>query len=324
MTRAYQSLFDELRAYKHSRALAVAFSTGLVDAIGDRATTSDVAARCSMREDWTCSLLSVLADAEVVEKIEDTWRLTNKGKDAVANEALRAFAGYHFHCYEAWLDLSGRCSGRINGPGFHRRASRNAEFVRSYLSSMEAIARRNLPFLKERFHPNGTVIDVGAGPSTFCRHLVAEQRCRVTALDLPPITKEAQRLFGCPASFEWVAADFREYVPKQKYDALFCSHLLEYASKLELPAWLLRMAGFIRSGGIGAFLTFLRAPDSEQIAQLDLFELSTGVNGDILGHVCTRDELQEALRIAGASRITCKPLPKGASYPEYLVTCTWA
>lgn len=325
MSRECQDLFDELRAYKRSRALAVAFATGLVDAVGSGGQTpSGIATACGVAEDWVYSLLAVLADLDIVESVGDRWTLTLKGKDAVADRALRAFAGYHLHCYEAWLDLPERCRGNAADSGFHRRAAHNPQFVRSYLLSMDAIAQSNIPFLKKRCRLGGAVLDVGAGPSTFCRHLADRGDCRVTALDLPPVAEEARELFGCSANFEWVAADFREYVPAQEFDALFCSHLLEYASASELPAWLTRMGGFLRPGGTGAFLTFLRGAESRPTDRLDLFELSTGVNGEHLGHICTPEELRRFLRVAGATEIACEALPEGPSYSEYLVTCIWA
>ena len=325
MSHGYQGLFDELRAYKRSRVLAVAFSIGLVDAIGnEEMTAGDIAAECRIDVDWASSLLGVLADLEVVERNTDTWKLTRMGKDAAADEALRAFAGYHLHCYEAWLDLPERCKASANAPGFHKRAARGGEFIRFYLRSMDAIAQRNLSFLKRQCQLKGMVLDVGSGPSTFCRDLAETQGCRVTALDLPVIIEEARKLFRCPPGFEWASADFREYEPVQRFDALFCSHLIEYASESELAKWLGRMAGFVRSGGTAAFLTFLRDSRADGASQLNLFELSTGVNGERLGHICTPTEIEETLRTVGASDIICNPLPKGPSYSEYLVTCTWA
>ena len=325
MSQECHSLFDELRAYKRSRALAVAFTTGLVDAVGSgEHAAGDIAAACGVPEDWASSLLTVLADLDVVEWAGDRWTLTSTGKVAVADQALRAFAGYHLHCYEAWLDLPDRCGGNAVDSGFHRRAAQNPEFVRSYLVSMDAIAQRSLPTLKKECRLSGSVLDVGAGPSTFCRHLAFAGSCHVTALDLPPLVEQAKGLFEYPACFEWVAADFREYMPEREFDALFCSHLLEYASAAELPVWLSQMRGFLRPGGTAVFLTFLREANSEGSAGLDLFELSTGVNGERLGHVCTSDEFQAALQSAGLAEISCKALSKGPSYPEYLVTCTWA
>jgi len=325
MTRACQNLFDEIRAYKRSRALAVALSVGVLDAVHEgNEKTGDVAARCRMREDWASSLLRVLADLGVVERASDSWKLTRVGEEAVADEALRAFSGYHFHCYEAWLDLPRRCGGTVDGPGFHRRAASDSEFARTYLRSMDAMARRSLAFLKQHCRLNGKVLDVGAGPSTFCRYLAESRGCRVTALDLSPVVAEARKLYGCPPGFEWVGGDFREYSPPQRYDAVFCSHLIEYASQPELPAWLSSMIGFIRPGGTAAFLTFLRNEEVPDTSQLDLFELSTGVNGENLGHICTPGELEDALTAAGATDVACTAIPEGPSYSEYLVTCTLA
>jgi len=325
MTRACQNLFDELRAYKRSRALAVAVSAGVLDTVHEgNETTGTIAEQCKMQEDWASSLLRVLADLGVVERTADTWKLTCMGEEAVADETLRAFSDYHLHCYEAWLELPARCNGRADVQGFHRRAADDGDFVRSYLRSMDAIAQRSLPFLKQHCRLDGRVLDVGAGPATFCRHLVEDRGCHVAALDLPPIVEEARNLYGCPQGFAWIGGDFREYAPPQQYDAIFCSHLIEYASQPELPAWLGRIIGFIRPGGTAAFLTFLRSEGVVGTAQLNLFELSTGVNGERLGHICTPNEFQDALRNAGAADITCKPLPEGPSYSEYLVTCTWA
>jgi len=320
MSQACAGLFNELRAYKRSRALAVAFTSGLVDAVREHASTARIAAACGLPEDWACSLLAFLADLSVVERSGGRWILTSMGKAADADESLRAFAGYHLHCYEAWQALP-ECARRATGGGFHRRAMADPEFARSYILSMEAIARRALPFLEKECHLNGDVLDVGAGPSTFCRHLASSGRCRVTALDLPPMVEAAKKSFDYPAGFSWVGVDFREYVAEKKFDGVFCSHLLEYASVSEMPSWLTRLHTFVRPGGTTAFLVFLRKDGSPVSPDLDLFELSTGVNGDQLGHVCTPEEFEKVLHDAGATEIEFKPLPAGPSYAEFLVTC---
>lgn len=325
MSLAYQDLFGELRAYKRSRAFAVALSTGLLDAVSSVGLpVASIAAACLMPEDWTYSLLLILADLGLVERREDMWMLTAKGKEAASNQALRAFAGYHLHCYESWLSLPDRCRGIAAGTGFHQQAARNPAFVRAYLLSMDAIAQRSLPFLKKECRLTGTVLDVGAGPATFCRHLASSGRCRVTALDHPQMIEIAKDLFTRPASFEWLAADFRDYAPPRKFDSLFCSHLLEYASPPGLADWLGQMREFLRPGGTAAFLTFLRQAGSDASGDLNLFELSTGLNGERLGHICTADEFKAALQHAGAAGISCNALPEGPSYSEYLVTCIWS
>jgi SAM-dependent methyltransferase len=324
VSRACKNLFDELRAYKRSRALAVALTVGLLDAIGnDSLSASRIASACGLGEDWTCSLMAILADLDLVERHKEDWTLTERGKGAVVDQTLRTFAGYHLHCYEAWQALPERCHGTSTTSGFHRRAMQNPEFVRSYLQSMEAIAQRNLPFLQRECSLSGTVLDVGAGPSTFCRYLASSGQCSVTGLDLPPMVAVAKDLFDYPISFRWVAADFRDYEPGTTFDTVFCSHLLEYASASDLPDWLARLRGFLRPGGTAAFLIFLRGAGSATNPDLDLFELSTGLNGERLGHICTSDEFRAVLRNVGATEIACKALPEGPSYSECLFTCGW-
>ena len=318
------SLFDELRAYKRSRALTVAITGGILDAIGDGGETFDkVAANCDMSEDWACSLLGVLADLELVECVKDKWRLTPAGRDAAIDEALRSFANYHLHCYEAWRDLPERTGGVLPDTGFHQRSIGNPVFASAYLQSMEAIAQRSLSFLQKECHLDGNIVDVGAGPSTFCRFLATSSKYSITGLDLSPLVEMAKQLFKYPDTFEWVATDFRDYVSENRFDGLFCSHLLEYASLAELPGWLARLRGFLRPSGTAAFLVFLRESQEDRVIDLDLFELSTGLNGERLGHICTLDEFRAVLQDAGAKNIMLKALPEGPSYSEYLVTCTW-
>ena len=325
MSQDLANIFDQLRAYKQSRALAVALTLGLLDTLEQGAESSEqVASSCGTLEAWTGSLLAVLADLGLVAHSGNTWRLTPKGRAAATDDALRCFAEYHLHCYEAWLDLPHRCRGSVHDGGFHRRALEDPEFVRTYLLSMESIAQWNLPFLEKECCLRGAVLDVGAGPSTFCRHMACKGNTRVTALDLPPLVEAAKRHFDYPGNFEWIGADFRDYTPEKKFDGLFCSHLLEYASASDLPEWLARLHGFLRPGGTAAFVVFLRDPRPKTDVDLDLFELSTGVNGERLGHVCTTEEFLEVLREAVATEIACEVLPEGPSYSEYLVTCTWA
>ncbi len=323
VTETLGRLYDELRAYKRSRALAVALSSGIFDALRrESGSAAHVAKRCGLAEDWTAGLLELLRIFGLVVHTESHWELTAFGERAGDDPTLRAFAGYHLHCYAGWQSLPERCQGAA-GPGFHAAAAERPEFINAYVRSMDTIAQQSLAFLQDHCRLAGTVLDVGAGPSTVCRYLAANGRCEATALDLPAIVEAAKALFSFPDGFQWIVGDFRDFVPERPFDAVYCSHLLEYASLAELPEWLARMRAFTRPGGEAAFLIFLRDSNSHDQLELTVFELSTGVNGTGLGRICTSAELRASLQSAGAEDIEFTPLPRGPSYSEYLVTCTW-
>ena len=237
---------------------------------------------------------------------------------------MQAFAGYHLHCFEAWLALPNKLSTteNKNGGGFHRQNVTDSDYVAAFLQSMEAIAKHNLPFLREQCHLTGRVLDVGAGPSTFCRDLAARQRSEVTGLDLPAVVHAAKRHFEFPSNYKWVACDFEEFMPTEFFDAVFCSHLLEYCPPDSLHQWLGKLRSFLNPSGATAFVIFLK-PDERSSIDLDLFELSTGVNGSQLGHIWSIQEFRKTLSDAGAVNLRCIPIPEGASYSEYLVLAEW-
>lgn len=318
------AIFDELRAYKRSRALSFAISVGLLDVLREGLQSSaDLCTSCGLAECWTRNLLGVLADVGLVAQKDDRWSLTEVGAAAARNEALRSFAIYHLHCYEGWLDLPTLCRSASTGGAFHRRAMAHREFATAYLLAMESIAQASLSFLTASCFISGEILDVGAGPATFSRRLPAQRTCRVTAVDLPPMVEAARQIIEPAAGFEWVGADIREYRADHRFDSVFCSHVLEYVPAADLLDWLGRLRQCAKRGGVTAIVTFVQDPLAERDSALSIFELSTGVNGCELGRVYTVEEFRSALHQAGGRAITCRRIPSGPSYPECLFTCTW-
>lgn len=325
MSPDLKNVFEDLRAYKRSRILAVAIELGLLDALrnGD-ASVEQVAVASGVTPDWAWSLLVALAGLGLVSRRDGCWRLTASGIAAHDDQTVRAFAEYHVHCYEAWLDLPRRCRSEKGSPGFHRQRIVVPEFAEAYVRAMEAMASPSLAFLLKECCLSGSILDIGAGPSTFCRHLANTGTCRTTGVDFPPIVEAAKKLFHYPKNYIWVASDIQEYAAPESFNAVFCSHILEYCPAGELQRWLEKFRRFLRPNGKAAFVVFLVEPAQNRSVALDLFELSTGVNGDRLGHICTKEEFQLRLTQAGATGIQCCALPAGASYSEYLVTCGWS
>jgi len=316
-------LYDELRAYKRSRVLAFAVRSGILRSLElEPQTSTSVANRVGYEGTWIQPVLNLLVELQLAECDNDQYRLTADGATAKCDTTLDAFAGYHLHCFEAWLALPDVVSMKTGG-GFHRQRIQNSYFCRSYLKSMDVIAQSNLDFLKGecREHLLGRVLDLGAGPATLCRGLAEDGQLDVTAVDLTSVVETARSLYGETEYFHWVPGDFPAWTPESPFDAVFCSHLLEYCSADRLDTWLKRVCEYLQPGGKAVFVTFLRSDDGQLQVELDMFELSTGVNGDSLGRCHTEQELSDALHRAGFVETRSRPFPTGPSYNEHLIVC---
>jgi hypothetical protein len=323
MSQTLENLRAILRGYKFSRALAVALTSGILQAIHNETSLNTIAASTGLLPPWTQHLLTCLSHADLVEHTSAGWVLTSAGIQARDDQTLNALAVYHLHCFEAWLALPDRCRTDGHHPGFHQQAIKDENFRRGYMLTMDGIARQNIPWLTNHCHFQGNILDVAAGPSTFCRTLSQTYDCRVTAVDLPQIVDTAQELFHYPDHFTWIKSDFRHYQPDQPFDCIFASHILEYIGERNLLHWFLHLKQFSKPGGRMAFVSFLKESHQTQQPEIDLFELSTGLNGHTLGFIPTIQELTQSLTQAGAFDILCIPSPGGPSYREYLTTCRW-
>ena len=171
---------------------------------------------------------------------------------------------------------------------------------------------------------HGSILDIGAGPSTLCRHMAKRNKDQVTGVDLEPVVTMAQKLFDYPENYSWEPVDFDRYHPEIHFDCIYCSHILEYCSPTGLPVWIKKIKTLLKPGGITAFVVFLRKDNTfAGTLGLDMFEISTGLNGANLGHIATEQEIVAICSDNGGTLIDCSPLPGDASYSEYLVMCKW-
>lgn len=319
-------LIDALRSYKSSHLLATSISLGMLAVFSKgEVTVEEVSKHCEISAGFSRIFLKVLSAHGLVEAAGKGFRLTSLGTEAIKSEMFCSFASYHMNVFPAWGELRHCCRPGAIGGGYHRRAMSDPQFCRSYLLAMESIAQSNVHVLLEICSSlfQGRILDLGAGPSTVGRQLAEIRDLLLTGIDFPPMIDTACKLFNYPENFTWIGEDFRNFTPVEPFNGVFCSHFLEYCPEGSLDLWLQKIGTFIKPHGKTAFVIFLRTKETEENIELDLFEISTGLNGDTLGHVCSFEEMEAALRKQGCTEIRCSPLPSGASYPEYLVTCTW-
>ena len=322
--KTVDDIINELRAYKRSRIITTAIHLGVLDALGDEKqpkTTEAIVKLLSIAPNWLTTILNVLCDCDLVALHNDAYHLTQLGLDANQNVALRAFAGYHFHCYEAWAGLPEAMSSG-EGMDFHRQRIQNQEFCRAYLYSMAAIADAKLDFIRMECDPYlyGNILDIGAGPASLCRALAAADSTRfVTALDYEEIATQARCLYGESDNFRWLSGDFLTIPRDQQFDSIYCGHLFEYCPKNELQHWLLKIQQLLKPGGHFVLLAFLRESGQPDMQHLNIFEVSTGLHGPRLGTLCSLEEMKHCLAESGFMVVLNKTAPRGPSYPEHLI-----
>ena len=320
-------LIHTLRIYKSSHMLASAVGLGVLNALAQQqASINDISIQCKISQGYSRIFLRVLDHFGLAQRTNNQYQLTPLGDEAVKNEMFCSFCSYHMYGFGAWSELRNCCRTGSKGGRYHQKNLSDPNFCRAYLLAMESIAQSNLSFLQERCRPllRRRILDIGAGPSTLCRHLSQTIDCHVTGLDRPQIIQMARELFSYPENFTWETTDFHDFMPQKLYDGIFCSHFLEYCSKENLASWLKKIGTLICPGGVSVFVVFLRTEESDINLKLDLFEISTGLNSETLGYICTIEEMESALLEQGCSDIVISSFPKSASYSEFLVTCKWS
>ena len=317
-------LYEEIRSYKKSRTITTALHFGVLSAIGNSDISFDeLCCKLAVADKWLQMIFNVLISVGIIEESRGRYSLTNFGIEVDQSLALRSFANYHYYCFDSWQKLPERLvSGESGNFHFHIRADK--DFCHAYLMSMDQISVSNMPFIEKECegYLNGSVFDVGAGPASFCRHLANQNsKMNVTAIDYPEIVARARELFMSPDNFEWVGVDFLDWTPLHTANTVFCSHLLEYCSKNMRLLWLSKLNSFLKKKGYLILVLFLRESISQDNTDLDLFEMSTGLNGTQLGYLQTSEEIQKILTDSGFKIIKLKPIPRGPSYPEFLIVC---
>ena len=147
------------------------------------------------------------------------------------------------------------------------------------------------------------------------------ENLKVTALDFPEMVSTASELFKVPDKYEWVAQDFFHWKPVHFFDAIYCGHLIEYCPQFELKSWIKILRSFLGASGSMVLVSYLREENIASIEDLNLFELSTGLNGACLGYLPTKQELMDVLADVGFQVIEIKLMPSGPFYMEHLITC---
>ena len=322
-------LIYKLRDYKFSHMLATAVGIGFLDALveNQEIPISLIAQKTGIQIGYAKGFARTLQHAGLVILTDSCCcKLTELGIQAQQNEVFNSFSSYHMHVFEAWSSLRTCCREGMTGGKFHRQRIEEPDFCKAYLLAMDAIAAKNVNFLKKKCLPliHGRILDIGAGPSTFCRHLAKGNIEHVTGIDLDPIVTMAQKLFEYPENYSWESNEFETYQPEERFDCIYCSHILEYCTQTELVLWIQKIKKLLKPGGISAFVIFLRESDVFiETLGLDMFEISTGLNGAHLGHITNEQEIVKICTDNGGSLIDCSPLPGDASYSEYLITCKW-
>lgn len=121
--------------------------------------------------------------------------------------------------------------------------------------AMDAYARSRGIEIASRLDFSGTrrLLDIGCGPGTYSLAIVDRYPgVRATLLDLPGPIAEARRIVAArnmTGRVDFVAADARDYVPDQPFDAILISNTLHMIGEAGSVALIRRCHGMLSPGG---------------------------------------------------------------------------
>jgi hypothetical protein len=258
-----QPLLDMNYSFARTAMLLTAVRLHLFTLLADRAlTSSELAAGAGTLPEPTERLLKGLEALGLVERQDDTYRLTPiadvflvEGKSSYLGGDTLAMQDY----VPAWFELDRTLYTSTPYRDLGNAATAEAFFaprVVDLFPLIFPIASRiaaDFPLAKQKEAPL-QVLDVGAGSApwsaAFAQSYPAAQ---ITALDLPQVVEQGQQCIikhELTDRYTWLKADMETYsFPADTYDLILCGHVCRFISDERVQTLLARLAESLHAGG---------------------------------------------------------------------------
>ncbi|MFH1725419.1 MAG: methyltransferase [Elusimicrobiota bacterium] len=200
-------------------------------------------------------------------------------------------------------------SGRVETPLDKLLSRAGGSFVRDYIRGMSNIAQKPAQAVAERIPLRRAqrLLDVGAGPGTFTRALLARHPgMRATVLDLPKTLRLTRRFLAAEIAAKRVTLRSGSYhkdsFGRGRYDLVLLSHVTHDEGERENRRLLAKACAALRPGGCVAIHDFMLKRDGIRPRFAALFSLHMLVSTRA-GRVYKEKEYKDWMRQAGLGGI---------------------
>ena len=302
----YQDLLESLRAFQESRALLTAIELDLFTAVGQGATSAQVASRLGADARATEMLMNALVALGLLAKREGVFHnapLAARYLVQGAPDDARLALMHTVHLWDRWSTLTA-CVRAGAAVAREEIQDRGDEWTEAFIAAMHANALARAPHVVSALGAEGVdrLLDVGGGSGAYS--IAFAKACpslHAQILDLPAVLKIAQGHIARAGLSDRVTTrpgDLRTDSLGAGHDLVFISAICHMLGPGENQSLFKRSFAALAPGGRIVVQDFILEPDKTTPRQAALFALNMLV-GTQNGSTYSELEYAAWLREAG-------------------------
>src|SRR5215211_2545385 len=289
--------------------LGCAKQQGILEAVSDRRRSpNEVADQLEVSPRAVYSLLSALAELEVLAEDDNHFRLLEEHREPLLERSHPDYAGglvvHRFELIRKWSQMPEILK---TGSPMDDEPEQGPEGKETFIYSMRRLAKPGVrtvaDLLLSRLPENPHILDIGGGPGTYAEAFT-EGGAQVTVFDLPEVV-ELMREHLDAAGISAVGGDFNEGLPEGPFEAAYLGSVSHIYGSEENLALIERVADSLAPGGLIAIRDFVRSLSRGAA----LFGVNMVVNTES-GNTYSEVEYRGWLSAAGFEGIEVLPIPE--------------
>ena len=307
---SYDDLMEKLHSFQESRVLLTAIELDIFTAVGQGATSTQVAERIHANQRSTETFLNALVAMGALNKKDEEFHNTPTTLRYLVEgspDSERLSLLHTAHMWKAWNTLTGSVR---NGTaiGYQEMADRDDEWTTAFITAMHHGALEQAGLVVKTVGVAGVLrlLDVGGGSGAYSIAFAqANPKLRAEVLDLPKVVPIAQKYIdeaGVADRVTTRVGDLRRDTFGKDYNLIFLSAICHMLSPEENKDLFRRCYGALAPRGRIVIRDFFLEPDKTAPKWVALFALNmlVGTQG---GGCYTREEYTDWLRKAGCQEV---------------------
>jgi (2Fe-2S) ferredoxin/predicted O-methyltransferase YrrM len=305
-------LNDVVRGYMPSRVVLTALELDVFSAVGDGATTADVAGKLKTNERATEALLNAVASLGLLKKIDGRFQCTTATArffSAGSRDNAQPGLMHTANIWHGWSNLTD-----IVKSGTVTRGARSAEGTKDFIAAMHRNASERARLVLKSVGTEGVrrILDLGGGSGAYSIAFAkASPAIEAVILDVPEVvglTKDYIERAVVASQVKIRPGDMLTSPLDGDYDLVMLNAICHMFSPAQNRAVVKRAFGALAPGGRLVIQDFILNPDKTSPRQAALFAINMLV-GTKEGSSYSEPEYAAWLREAGFAHVERVRLP---------------
>jgi (2Fe-2S) ferredoxin/predicted O-methyltransferase YrrM len=309
-------LMQKIRGFQISRVILSAVELDIFTAVGQKASSADVAKSLGIDPRAAEKLLNALVAINLLEKKADLFynsALSSRYLMKGSPDDSRASLMHSVHLWDRWSTLT-ECVRKGTSVTYEDVTDRGEGWAAAFIAAMHKNAGARTPLVIRAIGIDGVrrMLDVGGGSGAYSiAFAAADKNLQAEVFDLPDVIPIAQKHIdeaGLSDRVKTRVGDFRKDEFGADFDLVFISAICHMNSSQENMSLLQKSYGALASGGRVVIQDFILNPDKTSPPSAALFALNMLV-GTRSGSTYSEQEYTAWLKEVGFKDIKLVRLP---------------